>query len=321
MKKNSIYVILITVLFFSFFSCSDRNLTEVLEPILPQGERLFEPNWKLTSELDNSEVTSLELSFNTYIIAASENGNFFRTKYNGDSWTLIPASNYSITNIHRAKSSLIFAGNSIGELLISSHNGRVWERALSFSREINSISSLNNNSVWVGTTNGLYYSDIINLNFQKIDNNLLNTAIYLVIGYGNTLFVSTREGLLKSDDFGDTWSQTNLNEVCYCFAVNSDGEIFVGTSKGVFSSKDKITWNFKGLRDKEITALAITRNIHIFAGTSRNGVFYSHNNGADWVSFGLENKRINSILEHPTFDMILAGVEKNVYWITAKSHN
>ena|SRR4030067_3629030 len=300
------------------FSCNQRNATEVEETPIPQGERLFSPNWELTEDLDGYEVTGLELSFNSYIIAATASGNLFRSKRNGDNWILAPAGNNAITIVHRSINNFMYAGTHSGELYYSNTNGRTWNLLRSFGDRINAIVTVKDSSIILGTLSGLYRSEDNAETWSLVANGIpSNLRIYsLIINNDGTILAGSNDGLYLSNDNGLNWSLSGFNETCYNFAQSYNSSLFAGTQNGVFRSDNKgKNWLQVGLANERIISLAVTNDVHIFAGTNGRGIFYSHNNGYDWTNFGLDNKNISTILEVRHLEMVFAGANNKVYRI------
>lgn len=115
--------------------------------------------------------------------------------------------------------------------------------------------------------------------------------------YGDASLGFPGEGMIRSVDNGDTWTQINnglLNLNIFALAVNSNQHLFAGTdTSGVFRSTDNgDSWSAlnTGLPNEndffsEIRSLAINTNDHIFAATSA-GIFRSSDNGNNWVRTG-----------------------------------
>jgi len=320
--KKIFYFTNVTALGLSllFFSCNQRNTTEVEQTLIPQGERLFSPKWELTKDLDGYEVTKLELSFNSYIIAATSSGNLFRSKSNGDNWILAPAGNNAITVIHRSIKTIMYAGTVPGELYYSNTNGRTWNLLRNFNDRINAIITANDSSLIVGTASGLYRSEDNTETWNLVSKGISsNQRIYslIVLSDGNIL-AGSNEGLYLSIDNGISWSPSGFNEICYNFAQSYNSALFAGTQNGVFRSENKgKSWIQIGLVNEKILSLSVTNEIHVFAGTNGKGIFYSHNNGYNWTNFGLDNKTISTILDVRHLDMVFAGCGNKIYRISA----
>ena len=75
-------------------------------------------------------------------------------------------------------------------------------------------------------------------------------------------------------------TNTNVNAI----SINGSGHIFAGTGDGLFRSTDNgNNWTQTGLANTWVGSLAINSDGNIFAGTSDLGVFRSTNNGNNWT--------------------------------------
>src|ERR1035437_2441877 len=123
------------------------------------------------------------------------------------------------------------------------------------------------------------------------------------------------------------WVQTNgpFGGTVYSLLKNNSGDIFAGTSSGLFRSNDNGN-NWSQLYDVwtnyNIKSLAINSNGDMFAGISGgDGVFRSTNNGNNWTQIintwyrGVNSLAINSS------GFIFAGTEEGVYRSTDNGDN
>ena len=152
-----------------------------------------------------------------------------------------------------------------------------------------------------------------NLGLDNLQNNgivikpsgeiLLSTLDYLLGG-----------GVFHSTDNGDSWTNMGYTGAATSIAINSIGDIFVGTFNiGIRRSTDNggswVQIN-EGLSDTYLTALLINSGDSIFAGTYSGGVFRSIDNGDTWVQInqGLTDLRVRSLVTNSSGD-IFAGTE------------
>ncbi|MFQ5754239.1 MAG: T9SS type A sorting domain-containing protein, partial [bacterium] len=108
----------------------------------------------------------------------------------------------------------------------------------------------------------------------------VNDAICVTIDKQDRIYIGTAaEGIFRSTDNGTNWSHIGLDSVnVNTIIVHSNGDIFAGTSDGVYVSTDNGgSWipNNSGLSDTNIYSLLISQNGYIYAGTSGSGVFRS----------------------------------------------
>ena len=94
------------------------------------------------------------------------------------------------------------------------------------------------------------------------------------------------------------------------FGINSNGDIFVGTSGGVFRSTDNgDNWNQinNGLPSTTVVAFGISDSDDIFAGTF-GGVFSSTDNGDNWseTNTGLTDPNVTAFVIQSNGDIFAA---------------
>jgi hypothetical protein len=111
-----------------------------------------------------------------------------------------------------------------------------------------------------------------------------------------------RYGLLKSTDAGDSWSLSNsglsstYDKMVSGVAIKTADTLFMSTGgeanstpnrpgNGIFKSYDGgITWVETGLQGSTFPAIGITEFGTVLAGSEEDGLYYSNDNGASWIS-------------------------------------
>jgi photosystem II stability/assembly factor-like uncharacterized protein len=162
---------------------------------------------------------------------------------------------------------------------------------------------------------GIYKSIDDGKNFVSLNNfnNLMIDANYTyVFAKDETIFLSTQRGLLRSTDFGFSWStNTNINNVKKIFFENDT--IFAAAEyRGyIFSTDNGDTWIQKneglpfwnGLRSFNKSGC------HLMVGIGSEGLFYSSNNGDSWEkrNNGLTSPWIEDIVSIDNVFYIASG--------------
>lgn len=124
----------------------------------------------------------------------------------------------------------------------------------------------------------------------------LGTSVYTVTAHPfrhSTLYAGTSQGLLVSDDAGQSWEAlpAPTTQAALAIAVHpaNDQVLFVGTHDGLWRTEDagnrwsKVT---VGLPDRHVTlamAFCVYAPHHAYLGTARHGVFHSVDGGHSWV--------------------------------------
>lgn len=145
------------------------------------------------------------------------------------------------------------------------------------------------NEIYAGTYgNGVFKSTDNGLTWSAKNTGLRNFSVESFQVKGDAVFVSTHEGIYRTDNGGDFWENVFPIKLVYSLA-QSGGYIFGGicscSGGGIVRSSDNgYTWDRveNGLANSNITAL-ISLNGTIFAG-SGDGVYKTTNYGEQWIS-------------------------------------
>jgi photosystem II stability/assembly factor-like uncharacterized protein len=105
--------------------------------------------------------------------------------------------------------------------------------------------------------------------------------------------------LLKSKDFGKSWSKTSYGFYINEFYSVNKNELYITTTNGLYYSSDEgDNWSLKWL-EGVFTLNMIKKNDTIIVSTFRNGIYYSHNGGDTWENI----KPIDIILDYKLDDV------------------
>lgn len=274
------------------------------------SQRVLNAQWVNTSTgLGNKQVYSL-INNGSVLFAGTFNYGLYLSSDNGLSWTMagIGLNNrivYSLTNF----GGYLYAGTDLG-VWRTSNNGSYW-----------SVTSINNVSVYSLASNstrvfaglhvsGLFYSGggtgwfISSLNITDIKA-IAVAGNFVLAGAGNNA------GVHLSNNNGNNWDATSLNnKSVYALAINGN-KAFAGTGSGIYRSIDSgYSWTQTSINNELIYSLAV-QGSNIFAGSETNGVYFSNNDGLNWVQVndGLGNIGVFSLYIFNNY--IYAGASVN----------
>jgi choice-of-anchor A domain-containing protein/uncharacterized repeat protein (TIGR01451 family)/TQXA domain-containing protein len=170
-----------------------------------------------------------------------------------------------------------------------------------------------NLSVGTGTVNadweyvGTYNStDIMWVITRDKDGNLIAGT------FGGKIYRSVDEGL--------NWTVINEGmNVGYIWAiqVNSVGDIFVATERGIYKSVDNgATWNMFALQNTDVRALLLDEATNaIYAGVWGGGIYKSIDNGVNWVqkNNGIIFTAVNTLAKNNIGDIFAGTFGGGIY--------
>jgi len=260
------------------------------------GENWVEKNNGLT----NLNIMCLAIN-GSNIFAGTSGGGVFISNDNGESWS---AKNSGLLNLDVRsivkKGNKTFAGTAGGGIYFSINNGENWvdENPVDSTDKKRIITSLAvcGDYIIAGTGNkGIFVSSDDGLNWTQKNNGILEDPIlvYSSAVKDDLLYIGTSEGLYKSDNFGEKW--TNLCVTTFYGSITSiavsDSLIVASRSSDVFVSNDKgATWKKKSYN--QLFQTLLIKDNKIYAGTY-GGVNLSTDLGGTWIK---KNKNLKNTL-------------------------
>ena len=119
-------------------------------------------------------------------------------------------------------------------------------------------------------------------------------TIYSLATSGSNVFAGTYlDGLYRSTDDGQTWTQTSLNNGTIHSLAISGSTVLAGGNGVYISSDNGQTWAQSSLNITSVNSLTVN-GTDIFAGTD-SGIYYSSDSGLTWVQTTLYNQIVYSI--------------------------
>lgn len=285
---------------------------------------LAQAQWIQTNGPFGGVVTCITPSNDGMMYAGLQGGGIYRSADNGDSWINVsqrlPGS--YVPSMISDSSGTIFAVINGHGIYKSSDSGSNWIEMN------NGITNFGITSIVMNSMGHLYAGAINSLDenagvYQSIDQGEswtfleINAQMWvdkltLTVNSQDHLFVGTDGEMMKSTDYGMTWSSITIEGLytyVLSFGINSNDDIFVGLNfgDGLYRSIDNgETWELK--LEEDVYSIAIDESNNLFAGTYGNGIFHSSNNGETWetANNGLTSQNINSLCAQSP-DYIYAG--------------
>lgn len=274
--------------------------------------------WQATTKrFDMSTVLGLVANADGHIFVMMPNplsvtgaGGIFRSTDNGQSWQVVhqfDSNDFAEAGMAISNSGVIYGMHVLEGVVRSEDNGDTWSKVFTpANTALSEVVVGANNQVFITTAingKGIYRSangvdDWQNRATGLPADGLLTLAAapdgtLYAGGFSNTIY--------RSGDNGDTWTATGLAEYSVgTIAFGANGEVFAGTSQGVFVSTDGgASWTARnsGLANTLVRALAVDEVGKLYAATSGRGVFKTINNGECWweVNNGLSLRFVTTL--------------------------
>jgi len=212
---------------------------------------------KVNQGLTNTQVVALLYDSKNNLYAATGNG-VFRSTDHGDHWSAhnTGLDDVLVRSLIIDRRGTLYAGTGGKGLYIRKTGQPGWERL----------------------TRGFESDRGLRENFIRV----------LTLGSDGTVYAGTFDGgVYTSRDGGKTWNDLNqglINQSIRAILVAQDGQLYLGTGKGVFTRSPKDTrWtSINGvLEDLNIQSMVIDRQGQIYAGTAQH--LYKGSSKGDWV--------------------------------------
>lgn len=264
------------------------------------------------------------------IFAGTDKGVYV-SKDNGKSWLNIspavpPGGPYPVSCFALAvEGQNLIASMGANGLYVSSNDGESWTTAGNgIPASLSVMKMAVSGTKVIASTPYLYQTTDDGLSWSMID----SSRIYIMslIAQGSFVFAGAYGGILRSSDYGTTWTQVYSTSVAPVYAIAKSGDkVFAGIRNSLISSIDGgATW--KG--DSSALNCTIIRSIvpspaesgsnYLFAGTD-SGVYRSSDNGVSWASKspGFNSQLILTLLFYKDQEsgnfVLLAGTGAGIY--------
>ena len=255
----------------------------------------------LTSWPTTREVNALAAGNNGFVVAATTDG-LFTSNDHGNSWQTTTVTTYSYDVTIQAGTTKLAAATETG-LYTSQDLGVTWKQATGTSLFNVTDVGISPSGIVLANAGGLllrsanYGSTVQQLSSGPIDARDFAFS-------GNTLFLSAQNGIYRSTDQGQTWSNVSTNlkdDISLVLRINSEGILYAGGfTSGIWRSADSgvnwTLWSQSGLTAPHSGNFFRMTNGTLLAATY-SGLFASQDDGQTFSPFGttLPSNSIQSV--------------------------
>lgn len=239
-------------------------------------------------------VRFIGINADDHVFLGTIDDGIFRSTNNGDSWLLVGVPATHISGLAIDEDDRIYAINN--DIARSENNGDKWTR-LDHGIEDADFTCVVVNSeehVFAGGSNGIYRSTDHGDNWTIITD---ISVMSLVINSKDHLFAGGgwwNQGVYRSINSGENWQLNGLENVSVMsFTIDSQDHIF---AVGIRSSINGESWSGIGLADKYLTSVAVDSRGFIYVGTDGGDLFYSEDNGQNWTATSFDGYNVSCLI-------------------------
>lgn len=266
--------------------------------------------WKSSTPDSSQKFTSIAISDSGMIITGCSSGAVFITGDDGKNWRKIIPQALGVTIGYVNKIVIVknviwiaASGETGGGLWKSTNNGSSWAQFTTsqglLSNDVRDV-AVSGNVLYVATAKGLCISSNSGGSFigdDEIDyeTNSVNVTPEGVIVAGTSrglyIYMDKKDPVNgKKREWEEIKSKSpNMGKIVYTVAVSPDGDIFVGTDKGLSkSSLFKLNEWYSIGGKVEVNSVIIDSNSRVIVATDY-GLNISLDQGASWVTYKKEN--------------------------------
>lgn len=279
-----------------------KNINLLLILVFIVNINLKSQKWQQSSGIPANEFIFDLASYDNYVFAATMSG-IYRSDDYGITWA--PKNNGIPTANHKARAfsksgNKIYVANTYG-IFVTENFGENWTD-LNLPDNSYSLSVFaDDNIILAGVPGGGLYRSV---NYGNTWEGVTGDHIYKIAKKDNYYFAGSWGDVVYSNDYGENWQSSNLNEFVYWTFAMNDTIFACSFDGGLFkTAPNNISWKtVNGITDM-INGIAV-KNDTIFAITSTNIKYskYSEQNST-WQTLpnnGLPNL-VNNKLRSGTF--------------------
>lgn len=251
----------------------------------------------------------------------------YKSTDNGDSWEKIVTQfeDFEVYSMYITKEDHIWVGtNGQGRIYRSTDDGKTWE---------NTASGYNSGECWAfgESKDGVLFAG--DAQFVKLFRSTNYGESWEFSAYleplafatdsNNIVYAGTETGLYATSDNGLNWAQNNFlaNIAVSSIIIDTSNNIYCGTGyynngNGVFySTNGGDDWTQLGLAGKVVLSLAFDSEGNLYAGTLKDGLFFTSDMGQNWFLYekGLYRKQIFRLKINQQDDIFIGSEDEGVF--------
>ncbi len=254
-------------------------------------------------------------------------GGLFKSTSNGDAWEHIETQfeEFEVYAIYVTEEDHIFVGTNFqGRIYRSTDDGVTWENTREGydTGECWAFGESKDGVLFAG--DGQYdklFRSTDNGNNWELSANL--SSLVFMTDTNNTVYCGTFDGLFFTTDNGITWEEDEYfsSVPVSAILIDDNNGIYCGTGyydngNGVFYSSDGgENWKHLGLGGKIVLSLAFNSDGHIYAGTIKDGLFFTDDMGTTWQNYtnGLYRKQVFRLEVNQEDDIFIGSENEGVF--------
>lgn len=245
-------------------------------------------NWEFRNNGLTSCDTKCLVTYNDTVFLSTDE-NIFRTTDGGLHWTPDP-----YLHNHYIKHILVHRGSLLASTYIQgvyqSLNGTQGEYLSgAFPSDVRYPYYMadNENAIFIATyRRGIYRSFNDGATWESCNNGLSSSDVLGIYCHNGKVFATVLgQGVMVSNNNGDTWTSSNLNKQAKGYAHLGDTIYAACFGNGVFASFDNgVTWHDfnSNLQSKNLWCIA-AHNGHIFVGDTQGRIYRGNSDGTGWI--------------------------------------
>lgn len=275
------------------------NILLILSFNLSISISLYAEDWQRTTGPFGGTLWTVTMTPKGTILAGGANGIVYRSTNKGVSWSESGLFNYSVRCFATTNTHDIYVAGDRGFIYSSTDDGITWNSIVGFipTAGVYSLAVNDSGYMFAGTPDGFFRSDNYGTTWIK-DPTILATIVVATIIYPkDSVFVLANNGTYISKNRGLSWEKISSLGGTY-FTVNYKGEYFMSSSVGIVKSVDfGRTWTaLTNTPLLNVTALHSDSIGNLYIGMGATGIVRIKHNNSIPEMLGLAGNEAGSIV-------------------------